>query len=146
MQRFHTKQPQRSKPIRLQDSWQANKELQSAGLKSAGSTGSETVLIATGTSSTAQLVRPSAWPVLPLACGLAVVPLALWKRRRVLVAMAALAMLVGGVSSCTSSGGGLIKPPPNSGNSITPAGTYSIPVTVSSGGLQHQVTLTLTVD
>jgi hypothetical protein len=57
-----------------------------------------------------------------------------------------LAMLVGGVSSCTSSGGGVVQPPPNSGNSITPAGTYSIPVTVSAGGSQHQITLTLTVD
>jgi hypothetical protein len=112
----------------------------------AGSTGSETVLIATGTSSTAQLTRPVAWPMLPLVCGLAVVPLALWKRRRVLVALAALAMLAGGVSSCTSSGGGVTSPPPNSGNYITPAGTYSIPVTVSSGGVQHQITLTLTVD
>jgi hypothetical protein len=36
MQLFHTKQPQRSKPIRLQGSRQANKDLQSAGLDLAG--------------------------------------------------------------------------------------------------------------
>jgi hypothetical protein len=112
----------------------------------AGSTGSETVLIATGTSSTARLVRPVAWPVLPLVCSIVLVPLVHWKRRRVLVAVAVLAMLAGGVSSCTSSGGGVVQPPPNSGNNITPAGTYSIPVTVSAGGIQHQITLALTVD
>jgi len=112
----------------------------------ANSTGSETVLIATGTSSTAQLVRPGGWPVLPLAYGIVLVPLAFWKRRRVLLAILALALVAGGVSSCTSSGGGLSQPPPHSGPGITPAGTYSIPVTVSANGLQHQVTLTLTVD
>jgi hypothetical protein len=58
--------------------------------------------------------------------------------------IALLAITMGGVSSCTSSGGGLATPPPHSG--LTPAGTYSIPVTVSSGGILHQVTLTLTVD
>jgi hypothetical protein len=110
------------------------------------SAGSETVQIATGTSTSARLARPAAWPVLPLVCGLAVVPLALWKRRRVLLAVAVLGMLAGGVSSCTSSGGGLSQPPPHSGPGITPAGTYSIPVTVSSNGLQRQVVLTLTVD
>jgi hypothetical protein len=110
-------------------------------------TGTELVQIATGVSSSARLSRPSlpsVWPVLPLACGLVLLPLALWKRRRALLLVALAAIVASGVSSCTSSGGGLTTPPPGSG--FTPAGTYSIPVTVSSAGIQHQVTLTLTVD
>ena len=107
----------------------------------ANTAGNELVQIATGLSSSARLARPSRWP---MACGLLLVPLALWKRRRALLPIALLAILSGGVSSCTSSGGGLTQPPPNSG--VTPAGTYSIPVTASSNGVQHQITLTLTVD
>jgi len=75
---------------------------------------------------------------------LVLVPMALWRRRRALLFVAALAMLACGVSSCTSSGEGLTQPPPHSG--LTPAGTYSIPVTVSANGLQHQITVTLVVD
>jgi hypothetical protein len=112
----------------------------------ANSTGTESLQIATGVSSSAQLVRPTAWPVLPLACGIALLPLSLWKRRRALLLVALVAIVVGGASSCTSSGGGITQPPPRSGSGITPAGTYTIPVTASSGGIQHQVKLTLTVD
>ena len=111
---------------------------------SANSTGTELVQIATGVASSARLARPSAWPVLPLACGIVLLPLSLSKRRRALLLIAMLAIVMGGVSSCTSSGGGTSQSPLHSG--ITPAGTYAIPVTVSSGGIQHQVTLTLTVD
>jgi hypothetical protein len=111
---------------------------------SANSTGAESVEVSTGVSSSARLSRPSAWPALPLACGIMLVPLALWKRRKALLLIAMLAIAISGVSSCTSSGGGLSQPPPNSG--LTPAGTYSIPITVSSGNIQHQITLTLTVD
>jgi hypothetical protein len=110
----------------------------------ANSTGTELVEIATGVSSSARLAQPRAWPVLPLACGIVLVPLALWKRRRALLLIALLAIVMGGISSCNSSGGGVATPPSHPG--LTPAGTYSIPVTVSSGGIQHQVTLTLTVD
>jgi len=102
----------------------------------------ETVQIATGVSASARLSRTSRWP---LACGLALLPLALWRRRRALLAIAALAILAGGISSCTSSGGGLSHPPSQSGG-ITPAGTYAIPITVSANGVQHQITFTLTVD
>jgi hypothetical protein len=108
----------------------------------ASTTGNELVEIATGLpSSSAELSRPPRWP---LACVLVLVPMALWRRRRALLFVAALAMLACGVSSCTSSGGGLTQPPPHSG--LTPAGTYSIPVTVSANGLQHQITVTLVVD
>jgi hypothetical protein len=107
----------------------------------------ETVEIATGVpSSSARTSPPSAWPVLPLACGLVVVPFALKRRRRALLLIALLAILAGGVSSCTSSGGGLLSSNPQSGSGTTPAGTYSIPVSVSSNGVTHQITLTLTVD
>jgi len=112
----------------------------------ANTTGNELLQIATGLSSSARLSRPAAWPVLPLACGLVLVPLALWKRRRAMLLIALLAILAGGVSSCTSSGGGLTQPPPHSGGGTTPPGTYSIPVTASANGVQHQITLTLTVD
>jgi len=56
---------------------------------------------------------------------------------------ALLAILVGGVSSCASSGGGTGGQGSSGG---TPAGTYSIPVTAAASGVQHSVTLTLTVD
>jgi hypothetical protein len=82
-----------------------------------------------------------------LACGLALVPFGLARRRRALLLVALLVILAGGVSSCTSSniiktggGGG------SSGSGVTPAGTYSIPVTVTSNGISRQITLTLTVD
>jgi hypothetical protein len=114
----------------------------------ANTTGNEQVEIATGQpTSSAHLVRPSAWPVLSLACGLVLVPFAFRRRRRALLLVALLALMAGGVSSCTSSGiisgssGGH-----STGVGVTPAGTYSIPITVTSNGVQHQVTLTLTVD
>jgi hypothetical protein len=109
----------------------------------------ETVEIATGlTQTSTNSSRPPVWPVLPLACGLALVPFGLARRRRALLLVALLAILAGGVSSCTSSqiikgsgsGGG------SSGSGVTPAGTYSIPVTVTSNGISHSITLTLTVD
>jgi len=102
------------------------------------------VQVATGVATSARLARPASWPGLPLTCGLVLVPLAFWKRRKALALIALIAILVGGVSSCTSSGGGVSRLLPNSG--LTPAGTYSIPVTVTSSGIEHQVTLTLTVD
>jgi hypothetical protein len=60
--------------------------------------------------------------------------------------IALLAMLVGGVSSCTESSVGVPLPGPRTGPGLSPAGSYSIPVTVSSNGVAHTVTLTLTVD
>jgi hypothetical protein len=106
----------------------------------------ETVEIATGLTGTAtNSSRPLGWPALPLACGLALVPLSLARRRRALLLVALLVLLAGGVSSCTSSK--IIKGSSGGGGSgVTPAGTYSIPVTVTSNGISHQITLTLTVD
>lgn len=85
--------------------------------------------------------------ILPLVCGLVLLPLG-WKRRRKALLLAALlSILAGGVSSCTSSGGGTGGGSGgNGGSGGTPEGTYSIPVTAASNGIQHSVTLTLTVD
>jgi hypothetical protein len=111
-----------------------------------------TVEIATGQSVTAaRSSGPMGWGVVPVLCGLLLLPLGWWKRRRALMIGAVLAILIGSASSCTSSGGG------SGGGSAggaggestansTPAGTYTIPVTVTSAGVQHIVNLTLTVD
>jgi hypothetical protein len=70
--------------------------------------------------------------------------LALWRRRKALLLVALLAILTGGVSSCAGSSIG--QPSKPGGTGTTPAGSYSIPVTVTSNGISHQVTLTLIVD
>jgi hypothetical protein len=108
----------------------------------------ETVEITTGLTTTSKnSSRPPLWPALPLVCGLALVPFGVARRRRALLLVALLIILAGGASSCTSSqiikgsGGGS-----SGGSGVTPAGTYSIPVTVTSNGISHQLTLTLTVD
>jgi hypothetical protein len=121
----------------------------------ANTTGNELVEIATGLTQTSASARQpsarpfprrSAWPALPLACGIILLPFALRRRPKALLLILLLAMLSAGVSSCTESSIGLTSIPPKSGPGITPAGTYNIPVTAISNGVQHQVTLTLTVD
>jgi hypothetical protein len=113
---------------------------------SAGGTGEPTVEIATGlTSASSRLARPSAWRALPLLCGLLVLPMAWKRRRRSLLLVALLTILLGGLSSCATSGGG-VTIPRNGGSGVTPAGSYSIPVTISADGVSQTVTLTLTVD
>jgi hypothetical protein len=85
---------------------------------------------------------------LPLACGLLLVPLAFFKRRKLFLLMVLFAVFVGGFSSCTSSGGGTGGGGSggNGGGSRTPAGTYTIPVSVTSMGITHSLNVTLTVD
>jgi hypothetical protein len=115
----------------------------------ANTTGTATVKVATGQSaSSAQVVRSAGWNLVPMSCGLLMLPLAWRRRRKLLWLVALLAIAVGGASSCSGSGGSLTgtTPPPASGPTATPVGTYSIPVTVSSNGTSHQVMLTLTVD
>jgi hypothetical protein len=104
--------------------------------------------ISTGQSALSARANGAApWRALPLACGLLLLPLAVMRRRKALLVAALVAILAGGVSSCTSagviSGGGSGG---QGGGSSTPTGTYSIPVTVSSTGVSHSVTVTLTVD
>jgi hypothetical protein len=111
--------------------------------------GNEVVEIVTGlTETTASAPRPHSWPVVPLACGLILAPFAFKRRRRALLLVALLAILAGGVTSCTSSNvilGGT-APGSGSGPGITAPGTFPVVVTATANGVQHQVTLTLTVD
>jgi hypothetical protein len=113
----------------------------------ANTTGNVVVEIATGlTTASVHSSPPLRWPALPLACGLALAPFALARRRKALLLMALLMILVGGVSSCTSSGiisGGTGT---GTGTGITSPGTFPVVVTATSNGVQHQVTLTLIVD
>jgi len=99
-----------------------------------------------GTATSAHSAGLSRWGLAPAVAGLILLPLA-WRRRKILMMAALLGVLAGGVSSCTGSGGGSGGTPTGGqGNSNTPPGTYSIPVSVSSNGVVHKVTLTLTVD
>jgi hypothetical protein len=114
----------------------------------AGVAGNVTVEISTG--GVATLVRPKTpldWRLLPLACGLVLLPLGWRQRRKALLLVALLSILAGAVSSCTSSGGGSGWSSGGSGGSgSTPAGTYSISASAASSGVEHSVLLTLTVD
>jgi hypothetical protein len=115
----------------------------------ANTMGNVSVQIATGlTTASVHPSTPLPWHALPLSCGLALVPIALARRRKALLLVALLAILAGGVSSCTASGiipGGNV-PGSGSGSGNTAAGTYPVVVTATSNGVQHQVTLTLIVD
>jgi hypothetical protein len=116
----------------------------------ADTTGTESVQVTT-TQNKAMMVRPSSpgqWLTWPLTCGLLMIPLAFKKRRGMLLLILLLGLVVCGASSYSSSGGGSggNTPPPSPTASNTPAGTYSIPVTITSYGVQHVVTLTLVVD
>lgn len=82
----------------------------------------------------------------PLFCIL-LLPLAFLRRRRLFLMVLLAVVFSGGVSSCTSSMGGTSSQSnSSSGGSTTPAGTYSVPLTVSAMGLSQSVTLTLVVD
>jgi hypothetical protein len=114
----------------------------------AGATGSVTVEISTGAFTSARAERPAEWTAVPLACGLLVLPLALRRRRKAFwMALLLVLVVAGAATGCTSSGGSIKSGSSGSGDSGgTPAGTYSIPVTVTSTGVSHTVTVTLTVD
>jgi hypothetical protein len=124
----------------------------------AGAIGNVAVTISTGsTTSLLRLKGRRGWGALPLVCGLLLLPLG-WKSRRKalhgLFLLALVAVLAGGVASCVKSGGGTGSGTGGSGGSggaagTTPAGTYSVPVTVTSkvpAGVSHGTTLMLTVD
>ncbi len=113
-----------------------------------GVQGNLTVEVATGeaTASTRERV-PGDGGALPLVCGLLLLPLALLRRRAAFLAALVLVVLLAGVSSCTSSSGGTGGTPPDEqGSSLTPPGTYTIPVTISADGMSQMIDLTLTVD
>jgi hypothetical protein len=116
----------------------------------AGISGDVTVEISTGLPGpAARSTMPALGRVVPLACALVLLPFGWKRRRRMLLLVVLLAAVAGGVSSCTSSGGGGGSgggTGGGTGSGATPAGTYNIPVTVSSTGVQHIVNVTLTVD
>jgi hypothetical protein len=113
----------------------------------AGIQGNVTVQIATGQSgSSARSIPPVGLGLIPLVCGLLALPMGWRRRRNALMLAALLAISAGGVASCTSSGGGSGGSGGGSSSGATPTGTYTIPVTVVSTGVQHGLTVTLTVD
>ena len=86
---------------------------------SAGVEGNVVVEISTGSGSTARLEKPGpdkpgldkSGPgrtafrrALPLACGLLLLPIALCRRRRIMLLVALLAIMTGGITSCVSAG------------------------------------------
>lgn len=118
----------------------------------AGATGNVTVGVSTGSSTALLGVKGFGFQgVFPFACGLLLLPLG-WKRRRGIwqagVLLMLMGVLAGGVSSCTKSGGGGGggSGGGSGGAGQTPAGTYSIPLTVTSTGVSHSLTVTLIVD
>ncbi|MDR3724415.1 MAG: choice-of-anchor D domain-containing protein [Terracidiphilus sp.] len=111
----------------------------------AGVGGYVSISISTGKAKAALEGGPAKWRMLPMLCGLVLLPFAL--RRRKLLAMLVLLVVTLVVSSCASAGVNSSGGSGGSGSSTTtPAGTYTIPVTVTSNGVSHAVTLTLTVD
>lgn len=115
----------------------------------ANATGSVTVQVATGISSSSANLSgstPRSLHLLPVVCTLFFLTFGLGRRRR-WIAMAIVTATFIGLTGCASAGGGGGgTPPPGSGNGNTPAGTYSIVVTAASNGISHKTTLTLTVD
>ena len=90
---------------------------------------------------------PGFWRALPLTCGLLLLPLAIRRRRKIFQLAVLLAVLACGISSCTSSGGGTGgSGGSGGGGGGTPTGTYTIPVTVTAGGISHVADVVLTVD
>jgi len=125
---------------------------------SGSATGTVTVELATGESTAAALpgvrsLPPSrAWPALPLLCGLVLLFRTAGQRaRRLGPLLLLLAAITWGAGSCASSSGGSGGSGPGggsggSGSNTTPAGAYSVVVTVSSSGVSHSIPLTLIVD
>ena len=115
-----------------------------------GIQGTVTVGITTGKSGSARLESPADWRMLPLLCGLLLLPFALRRRRNFFLFALLLAVFVAGISSCTSSGGGTGGGGGSGGGSggasATPPGTYTVPINVTSTGVSHSVNVTMTVD
>lgn len=96
--------------------------------------------------------QPGSRRTLALVCGFFLLPFAL-RRGRSIASLALLAVaLVFGLSSCTASGGGFGggdctgSSCSQGGGQGTPAGTYTIPVTVRANGISQTVDVVLTVD
>src|SRR6185437_10481538 len=116
---------------------------------SGGAQSNVKVTISTREANAASAHGPGApWRAAPLLACVLLLPLA-GKRRRGLAIVALLAaVMCFGAVACTSSGGGGGGGPAqeNGGGSTTPAGTYSIQIAAGGAGVQHAVTVALTVD
>jgi hypothetical protein len=114
---------------------------------SSGVQGNVEVEISTSNGSQVRAERSFFWHSIPLACGLLVLPFAVYRRRRVFLLILLAAILMASVTSCTSSGGGTGgSSSGQTSGSGTPAGTYVIPVNVTSTGITQSTSLTLTID
>lgn len=105
----------------------------------------------------AQKIPASGFPASRLTLALCLIPLGLVSlclghRGRTFLVVAFATALIAGLSSCTSAiggtsgSGGSGGSGSQSGSGSTSAGTYTIPITVTSTGLSQTVSLTLTVD
>jgi hypothetical protein len=116
----------------------------------ANATGSATVKIATGLSSTSaqssgHVPGPFASRGLFVGVVLFMLPFAIDRRQRGAFLLAILILTSLGLTSCAGAGGGG-GGTPLPANGATPPGTYSLVVTATANGLTHKITLTLTVD
>jgi hypothetical protein len=117
---------------------------------SANATGSATVQITTGISSTSaknpdRATHAPSSRIFVIVLSLAMLPLAFSRKDRNLLLMAIFISSFG-MLSCAGAGGGGGAAPPSSININTPPGAYSVVVTATANGLSHKITLTLTVD
>jgi hypothetical protein len=115
----------------------------------ATATGTETIQVTTSqtTGRSVPAKWKPGWIAVALAGGFLLLPVATRKRRKLLAEVAFLVLIVAGVSSCAGSGGGGgASPSPTPTSHDVAPGTYSIPLVVTSGSVQHTVTLTLVVD
>jgi hypothetical protein len=114
-----------------------------------GSTGTAALQITTSQTGSSMAIPGllNSWRALPVAFGFLLMPIAL-RRRKFKCVPWSLVLLSIVISGCSSSGGGTSgsSPPPTQTTHSTPAGTYSVPVLITSSGVQHAVTLTLVVD
>lgn len=120
----------------------------SSATVAANGTGTVSLQITTSqASSAATPAGMGGWGAMLPLLAVVFLPLAVRRRRGVLMVVAGfVAISVAGFTACSSSGGGGGSSAPPPVTHTTPAGTYTIPVTVSSIGVQHTVTVTLVVD
>jgi hypothetical protein len=105
------------------------------------------VLVQISTSRSSAKLQPPAWrwTALPISFGLLMVPLVARRRRGLWLGLL-LVLGLAGMSGCASVGGGAgSTPPPSTAHNAAP-GTYKVPVTITSNGVQHTVNLTLVVN
>jgi hypothetical protein len=113
----------------------------------AGTAAYVTISISTGKATGALEGGPAKWLERRVFCVLLLLPLALIRRRRLLAMLLVLLVAMLAVNGCATAG---INPTNggsggSGGGTTTPAGSYTVPVIVTSNGISHSMTLTLTV-